>query len=188
MSWLLFGLIKIIHRMSLLLAIEMSVACSLSYQAGLYLGQLYQPKTAAISALWCMISTILVMQSTWARSLEFGFARMIGSGLGSVMGAACFYIFGINTAAYWLGIFLLVVGCCYFDREQYLRLALLTMTVVYIVGIIDSDQLIIGTSISRLIESVVGILVTLVVRFSTINIHRTLDDLVEASESFDHKK
>ena len=172
-------LIKFIHRSSLLLAIEMAATCILSYYAGSAVGILLQQDTHAISPLWCMISAILVMQASWSKSLESGALRFIGSFAGSLMGYCCFYLFGINSITYCVGIFLLVVILCYSGHEPYLRLAVLTMSVVFVAASIHPQNQLEYISASRLLESVVGIMITLITRFITIGVHELIDDLIQ---------
>jgi len=172
------AILSFIHRASLLLAVEMSLTCALSYLLGLYVGQLFQPNTAMISALWCMISAILVMQSSWSKSLEFGASRIIGSVAGSITGACIFSFLGMYLLSFCAGVFILVLLFCYFDQAVYLRLAVLTLSVIFIAGMINPPSELVAISMSRLLESAIGILITLLIRFATIGLHRMLNDVV----------
>ena len=175
-------LIKFIHRASLLLAIEMSISCGLSYRVGYAIGNYIQHNTAVISALWCMISAILVMQASWSKSLESGASRIIGSFVGSLMGGCSFFLLGLNLTTYCIGVFWLVLILCYARQEPYLRLAILTMSVIFVAGTINPASELVRISISRLFESVIGIMITLVIRFITIDLHKTVEKLAEKAD------
>lgn len=159
-------------KKNLLLAIEMSLACMLSYYIGLQTGSMFSSDLAIIGTLWCMISTILVMQSTWLESLDQAAFRMLGSVMGAVLGGACFYCFGFNWLAFWFVVVVLVLVCVFCNREKNLRLALLTVAVIY-VGSGDTHPLFV--SFIRLFESLAGVLVALGVRFLTEGLHQHLD-------------
>ena len=170
---------KIINKLSIILAFEMSIACLLSYQAGILCAVVFNFGSSLISALWCTLSAILVMQSTWKQSISSGFRRMIGSFIGSVVPMFIFSILGSSVSTYIICIFSIVILCSYFNKQENLRLALLTTSVIYVVSTIDITSNIFIISISRLIESLLGISITLCTRYLTIRIHLLIDDNID---------
>ena len=171
-------IIHLIDQCSLVLALEMCIGCILSYELGIQIAELTNLKSALISALWCTISAIIVMQATWQKSFEAGISRIIGSGLGTAVAAIIFYTFGAHNGTFMACIFLLVIFCGAINQEQFLRLALLTMTIIYVVCTISQPDDILNICLSRFIESLLGISVTLCVRFTTKPIHRIIHDAI----------
>lgn len=171
--------VKVIKRLSLILAFEMSIACTLSYQAGIFCAIIFKLNSTLISALWCTLSAILVMQSTWKQSITSGFMRIVGSSIGSVAAFLYFSILGSNVVSYTLCNLTIVILCSYLHKEENLRLALLTSSIIYVVSTLDIASSIFIISVSRLIESILGIFITLSIRYMTIRIHRSIDAQID---------
>ena len=72
--------------------------------------------------------------------------------------------------------------CANARQEPYLRLAILTMSVIFIAGTTNPAHDLVVISISRLFESVIGIMITLVIRFITIDLHEMVEKLAEKED------
>jgi uncharacterized membrane protein YgaE (UPF0421/DUF939 family) len=172
---------KLIKNCSLVLALEMSIACILAVKLGVQLAEISNLKSPVVSALWCTISTIIVMQATWQKSLEAGINRIIGSGFGSAIPAIFLSYFGTGTTTFVACIVTLVMLCSILNKIDSLRLALLTMAVIYIVCKLNSGLDILDTSFSRFIESLLGIAITMVVRSISIPLHTYVDRVIKTN-------
>lgn len=165
------------NKITVLMALEMSCTCSLSYLAGDAIGNRFPVDLESIGTLWCMISAIVVMQATWSESLQQAALRIRGTLLGTVFGIMCFLSLGFTGLAFGMGIMLLVLVCRSSGLEPCLRLALLTMSVIFVGGLGQKNPHPIFISSLRLLESLVGILITLVLRYLTKPLHHRLDTM-----------
>jgi uncharacterized membrane protein YgaE (UPF0421/DUF939 family) len=177
------------NKISVLMALEMSCTCSLSYLAGAAISSRYPVDLGSIGTLWCMISAIVVMQATWSESLQQAALRIGGTLLGTVFGIVCFLSLGFTGLAFGVGIMLLVLVCRSAGLEQSLRLALLTMSVIFVGGLGENNPQPIYISSLRMLESLVGIVITLALRYITKPLHHRLSSMqrLEDTKKTSHK-
>lgn len=110
---------------------------------------------------WAPISTLIVMQSTLGAALTISWQRLVGTALGSAVGALLAACFGPSLIAFCAGVFGMGLLCASlrFDRAAY-RFAGITLTVVMLVAHTESVSQI---AIHRFAEVALGIAVGVIV-------------------------
>lgn len=151
---------KLIQRMALLMAIEMSLAILLAYWGGLAFGR-YIGENIYISALWCVVSTVLVLQILLNESFETAWLRIVGSFIGSLISCAAVILLGYHIGTLLLAVFLTIIVVALLKIKETLRLATLTATVIIIIGIANPNTPVWLNSLSRFIESVIGTIIAI---------------------------
>ena len=162
------------HARILIFSIEMLIVSLAAYHTGIILSTYTNPGDELVSSLWCVISAVVVMENTWKKSLKSGFERMIGTTMGGLLPLIYFYTTGLNSLSFSLSIITLGLLCCYTELEKNLKICLLTAALVYVICLINHDQSMWMIAFDRVIESLMGIAVTVFVRFCTEPVHRIL--------------
>ena len=111
-------------------------------------------------AYWAAISTVVVLQSTLGAALAISTQRLIGTGLGAVVGALLAARFGSSVIAFGAGLFAMGFLCAAFhlDRAAY-RFAGITQAIVMLVARKENSWII---ALHRFLEVSLGIAVALV--------------------------
>ena len=162
------------HVRILLFSTEMLVVSLAAYHAGIMLSTYTNPGDELVSSLWCVISAVVVMENTWKKSLKSGFERMIGTSMGGLLPLIYLYTTGLNSFSFSLSIITLGLLCCYTGLEKNLKICLLTGAIVYVICLVSHEQPMWMIAVDRVVESLMGITVTVFVRFCTEPAHRVL--------------
>ncbi|TVM32810.1 FUSC family protein [Oceanidesulfovibrio marinus] len=111
---------------------------------------------------WAVISAIIVMHATMGRSLNAGWSRIIGTGIGASLSAIAVSILGQTPLSLGLAIFLTLLVCGYLTYlHEAFRMACITAGIVILVG---ADQHHVAhTAFVRFVEISMGVSVAMVV-------------------------
>ncbi|CAM3561852.1 FUSC family protein [Paraphotobacterium marinum] len=148
-------------------SIEFAVVVFCSF----YVGKLLIPNQetlSLISGLWCAISAIVVLHDNRKATLHAAIIRGLGSLIGAVISGLFLSYF---VASFWLLIPMIIITaflCSLFKFEEGLRLALITVTVVFAVSLVSPDVSGYENAIYRFIESLIGIAFALSARWFTL--------------------
>lgn len=156
-------LLSFCSKSSIVLAIEMGVACVLALLAGRYFAKLNSIANPEIDALWCVISSILVLQATWTESTHASWVRILGSFIGAVIAAVFLSLLGLQLWVFFLVVVVTVIVCAVSSIMNYARLAILTASVIYIINIVSAPLHYWIISLDRFLESVIGTVVALTI-------------------------
>ena len=135
----------------------MMLCLALSYFFGYYLSvMLHQPQTAAlIGGLWAMISTVIVFDNNAQTLYENIHIRMVGTFVGVCCACIIFYCLGLVFWTFLLAIFLTMMLSLIFNLPAF-RLACLSVSLIYVLSIVNPSTGVLTNGGLRFIESVVG--------------------------------
>ena len=120
-----------------------------------------------ISALWSQISAIIVTRPDMQESLTYGFYRV----LGNVLGASLYFIFYMllhsHRFSFILTIFFSVGLSNLFGQKKLVPTAVMASAIILTISEIEPSTHILKVSYCRVIESLLGSLVAIVVKYIT---------------------
>jgi uncharacterized membrane protein YgaE (UPF0421/DUF939 family) len=159
----------------LLFALEAVAALLLSYYCAYWFSLLTRFSEPVIAGLWGAISAAIVLTPWNNLSLKMGWIRFLGSVIGVIIPMICIYIFGYTVFAFGCSVFLTAIICYLIPWRETYHGALITVAVVVVVGkVLESTTPIWFNAVSRLAESIIGIVVTLFVVLCSYGIQRLL--------------
>ena len=159
----------------LVIGLEMSRTCILAYYTGNSYAHYAPSKNPIIPYLWCVTSSIVVLQKTWATSILSGIIRMLGSHIGCKIAYTILYSLEAQLISFLLAIFLATTICSYLDRKNYIRLVLITIAIIFCVAIATQETNYFILSISYFIESFIGSVIARITRILTIPIYKQIN-------------
>lgn len=140
------------------------VAMLLSYYCAYWFSLLIHIKQPEIGGLWGAISAAIVINVENNSLFNAAWLRFLGTFIGVVTPLIFLYIFGYNIFAFGCSVFFAMLVCSILSWKELYHAALITVAVVVVVGKIFYPIVPIWfNATARLVESVVGILVTLLV-------------------------
>lgn len=148
---------------TVIFALKMAIATAISYFLGMKIGAYSSPLPGEIGALWSVISANLVLKMGHLESFKLGLERIIGTFIGSFVGAVFLFFFH---EGFWLlpsGIFLTVIICFFFSMENVYIPACLAIAVVMIIWEIGDQSNPWIYSLMRFLESALGVITALVI-------------------------
>lgn len=171
------GIHIIVRKFSLLMSIEATIAILLSYYACLWASELYHFPLAPIAGLWGALSASFILSSASKGLLENARIRLIGSFFGVLAPLISLYIFqGYNIYAFGLAIIFAVSLSSLCSAKDTFRTACITLSVVYVVGLITHPHIAPWLNcLTRLLESIIGGVITLIVAFCFYPLRKRFD-------------
>lgn len=158
-------LLSFLRYSSIIIAIELAIATTLSFIAGYYLGVHFMHfSQPLIDGMWTGISAILVVQATHQKALAAGWFRIIGSFIGALMSAIIVSLLGYTILAFIISLLLTVIICSLVRLESTFRLACITILVIMITGKLAHIHPWLN-AIIRFAESATGVIVAIIIVF-----------------------
>jgi uncharacterized membrane protein YgaE (UPF0421/DUF939 family) len=140
------------------------VAMLLSYYCAYWFSLLIHIKQAEIGGLWGAISAAIVINTEYKSLLDAAWLRFLGSVVGVLIPLVFIYIFGYTIFAFGCSAFFTVLICNLLPWKDVYHGALITVAVVIVVGKLFYPTVPIWlNTTARLVESIVGIVVTIIV-------------------------
>lgn len=157
---------KVLKRISLLLALEITLAIALAFFAGSTIAERFNLGNPLIAGLWCSISTVLVLAVDVQKVHRAAWFRLIGSLTGSFVAGSLTTLFGYQVWVLWISIFISVVLVSLANVHLAYRLTCVTVIVIIVVGMHSPELIPWKNALSRFFESVLG--TTIAIAFSWI--------------------
>lgn len=150
---------------SLLISTEIAIATIISYYLTTYLSELYYFPMPEIAGLWGAISAVFIISPRREDVLHMAWMRFLGTIAGCLIPLACIYIFGgYYVYTFMVSLFLTVVGVSVCRMRNSYKVACITALVVLIIGAIQQAHLTPWlNALSRLCQSIIGIIVALII-------------------------
>lgn len=153
-------------RLNIFYSFELSISCLVSFYAGIELSYVLKSNTL-ISALWSQISAIIVTRPNMKESLEFGFYRVLGNALG----ASLFFLFHLllesRRLSFILTIFFAVGISNAIGQKKLVPTAVMASAIILAICEIEPTSPVLRVSYCRVIESLLGSLVAIIVKYIT---------------------
>ena len=138
----------------------------MSFYAGLELSYVLQSNTL-ISALWSQISAIIVTRPNIQESLTFGFYRVLGNALGSTLFFMFHLLLESRRLFFILTIFFSVGISNAIGQKKLVPTAVMASAIILAICEIEPSSPILKVSYCRVIESLLGSLVAIIVKSIT---------------------
>jgi len=139
------------------LSVEAGLAGLASYLLGIELGNMLHAPSVQIGGLWCMISSLVVLQSLLQETKQAAVIRIVGSFLGALITAIVCGFWGYGYWQLLLVIFISIYLMNILSREQAARLSSTTAGVIVVIGIMHPDAPAWANSLARFVESLMGV-------------------------------
>jgi uncharacterized membrane protein YccC len=127
-----------------------------SYACGSYFTGLFHGASARIGGLWSMVSGIVVLQATRRTTWSSAWLRVLGTLIGSVIGAVYLSLLPFSAIGMAVCIFGTVLLCHAARIPDHARLAALTVAVIIVLSSINQALSPILNAALRFAESCIG--------------------------------
>jgi len=160
------GVREVVGRTHIVFALECALASLLSFVCAYSYGLLVHSFTPLLGGLWGAISTAMVVDVLSHEALKMSFNRLIGSTIGCLSTLIWLYVFGYDVFAFLISTFFAVIMCYVFRVSQTYRTTLIAVFVVIVSGALMGSHISIwGNVLNRFVDSIIGIVTTLIVVF-----------------------
>jgi uncharacterized membrane protein YgaE (UPF0421/DUF939 family) len=144
-------------------AIRTGIASALSLFVGVWFSKLLNRPDYLISGLWCVVSTIVVLQAHLGGTYKASWQRFLGVIIGSVSGCVLTYYLGSNPVSLGIAVAVTVIICSFLRMQESVRIACLTVAVILVLSGLRQDLDIWWFGIYRFLDSCLGICIAVVV-------------------------
>ena len=145
-----------ISRDAARIALQIALVSLASYACGSYFTGLFHGASARIGGLWSMVSGIVVLQATRRTTWSSAWLRVLGTLIGSIIGAVYLSLLPFSAIGMAVCIFGTVLLCHAARIPDHARLAALTVAVIMVLSSINQALSPILNAALRFAESCIG--------------------------------
>jgi uncharacterized membrane protein YccC len=146
----------VISRDAARIALQTALVSLASYACGSYFTGLFHGASARIGGLWSMVSGIVVLQATRRTTWSSAWLRVLGTLIGSVIGAVYLSLLPFSAIGMAVCIFGTVLLCHAARIPDHARLAALTVAVIIVLSSVNQALSPILNAALRFAESCIG--------------------------------
>jgi uncharacterized membrane protein YccC len=146
----------VISRDAARIALQIALVSLASYACGSYFTGLFHGASARIGGLWSMVSGIVVLQATRRTTWSSAWLRVLGTLIGSIIGAVYLSLLPFSAIGMAVCIFGTVLLCHAARIPDHARLAALTVAVIIVLSSINQALSPILNAALRFAESCIG--------------------------------
>lgn len=154
---------ELFERIDGKIALRSGIAASLAWFAAGTFSELLPHANPTISSLWCVLTTLLVLQAHLGGTYRAAWQRFLGLAVGTIIGAVLATYFGADALTLGISITATVVICSLFNLQEAFRIAVSTVAVIMILLPITPQNTPWQFSLYRFMDSCLGILVAVFV-------------------------
>jgi hypothetical protein len=151
------------NKLDLRIAIKTGIAASCSYFIAREYVSFFARPDSLISGLWCVITTIVVMQANVGSTYKVSVIRLLGVAIGSLLGGISTHYFGASLLGLGMCVTIATFVCSLFQLKEAYRIAALSVAVVMLSWAVHPEASPWVISFFRSFDSTVGILVAIFV-------------------------
>lgn len=159
----LFWMRKLLTATEAKIAFKTGLAASLSLAIGLSYVQLFDRPDTLISGLWCVLASIVVMQTNLGGTYKAAWIRFLGVLVGSFAGATLMSFIGSGAISLGISVFFTIVLCALLNLKDSFRIAAMSTALIVVLGGLRPDLNPWVFGFFRFLDSCIGILVSLAV-------------------------
>jgi uncharacterized membrane protein YccC len=137
-------------------SLQISLVALASYACGSYVTGLFHGASARLGGLWSLVSGVVVLQATRGTTMSSAWLRVLGTFVGSVIGAAYLSVLPFSTVGMGACIFGTVLLCHVARIPDHARLASLTVAVVMVLASTNPGSSPVLGGALRFVESCIG--------------------------------
>lgn len=152
-------------------SLEASFIALICFVIGNYLISLAHDGKGYIDGLWCMISSLVVLQSFVSETLDASKSRISGTVIASIISALSCLIFGYGYIAIFLSISLSLLIMKFFNFSEGVRIATATAAVITGYGFIKPEYSPILNATMRSIDTLIGVGISITVVYVSYLLH-----------------
>lgn len=162
---------------SLLMAVEATIAILVSYVVCMKISTLYSFPFPPIAGLWGGISAIFILSDKRDEVFKSSRARAYGTLIGTLVPLVLVYILdGYSYYMFGISVFVTVFVCSMIGLREIIHVACITLIVVVAIGWWRQHEIVPWlNALSRLFESLIGIVVSLLLDLIFYPIRRRYD-------------
>lgn len=153
------------RRAELTISAKVAVAAALSFLAGQALGIFIEHPESIVSSLWCVMASVVVMQSRLGGTYKAVWTRFLGILIGSVAGGFFINFFGEGALSILTGVFITVTLCSLLGLNDSIRIAGLSTALIIILAGARPEVNPWSFTFFRFLDSCVGMIVSLSVAY-----------------------
>lgn len=152
-------------RAEVTMAAKMGIAASLSFLIGHWFYELIEHPSTFVSGLWCVMASIVVMQSRLGGTYKAVWSRFLGILVGSVAGGLFITTMGEGAISICIGVFFTVALCSLLNLADSIRIAGLSTALIIVSAMARPGVDPWDFAFFRFIDSCIGLVVALCVSY-----------------------
>jgi uncharacterized membrane protein YgaE (UPF0421/DUF939 family) len=145
------------------IAIKTGIAASSSYFVAKEYAHFFNRPDLFLSGLWCVVTTIVVMQANVGGTYRAGWTRFLGIIIGSIFGALGVLYFGVTIPALGAAVAITIFVCSLLNIKEAYRIAGLSVAVVMLSWIVHPEASPWAIAFFRSLDATVGIFIAILV-------------------------
>lgn len=154
-----------LEHIEIKIAFKTALAGCFSLVLGMAFSSAFDRPDAVISGLWCVLSSIVVIQVYLGGTYQAAWQRFFGVLVGSIVGLGSYLWLGNGPFSLTIGVFFTVVVCSLLYLKDSLRIACMSTAVIIILAGSKPDVDPLSFSWYRFLDSCLGILVAMLVAY-----------------------
>lgn len=152
-----------LNSLDLRIAVKTGIAASCSYFIAKEYAHFFNRPDIFLSGLWCVVTTIVVMQANVGSTYKAGWIRILGVFIGSIFGATSVLYLGVSIPALGAATSITIFACSLLRMKDAYRIAGLSVAVVMLSWAVHPEASPWDIAFFRSLDALVGILVAIVV-------------------------
>lgn len=145
------------------IAVKTGIAASCSYFVAQEYAHFFKRPDMFLSGLWCVVTTIVVMQANIGGTYKAGWTRFLGIIIGSIFGALGVFNFGVTIPSLGAAVAITIFICSLFHLQDAYRIAGLSVAVVMLSWVAHPEASPWVIAFFRSLDSTVGIVIAIAV-------------------------
>lgn len=154
---------EVIDRIDAKIAFRNGIGAAISWFAASIFSELLPHPNPIISSLWCVLTTLLVLQAHLGATYKAAWIRLLGLIIGTVLGALLATYFGADELTLAISIAGTIIICALLNLQEAYRIAISTVAVIMVLLPMNTDITPWQFSLYRFIDSCLGIIVAVFV-------------------------
>ncbi len=159
------------NRFSAQIAVRNGIGGGLAWFLGTSFSEMMQRPSPVVSALWCVMTTILVLQAHLGGTYRAAWTRFLGLLVGTLIGAFFTTWIGADPVTLGISVALTIMLCSCMRIQESFRIATATVAVIMILRGLNPEVSAWTFSVYRFVDSCLGIFIAVVVAHLILPLH-----------------
>lgn len=155
--------LEYLKKIDLRIAVKTGIAASCSYFVAKWYSQFFSRPDILASGIWCVVTTIVIMQANIGGTYKAAGTRFLGVFIGSLMGGLLTSNFGQATFTLGASVTATILLCSLFQLKDAYRIAALTVAIIMVSTAVHPETSPWTICFFRSLDSAVGIIIGIVI-------------------------